>query len=504
MNPVIPSSGTHKPQARLEQDAESLIRHHSGETEATSDPMTRQRAWGAATDHVVSASAISQGTTEQVSAVPDSASSLMPFQQATPVGGQQSGGSDGNAVALPPTKKSNGYEASRADESAVPSAPPFTATEELGLVRHRHGRNQALRELTGHQLRSSMGNLLGGGGFGSVYAGQLDGANVAIKVLQAGASMQGLEEYVAEVQILAALRHPCVVQIYAKCDEERALVMELMEGGTLQDRLDGDSLPWFDRVRVLQEVAVGLWFLHNQAQPVLHRDIKPSNVLLTSDLRGKLSDMGLAKCLDGGATRLTAESVLKGTFHFLCPDYQSKGHYKAACDVYAMGVTIAVTVTNETPASIAQILMEAKEDGHLEDLADKRPGAQGWNKDVALKLMNLAMKCMKRRMDARPSMEEVVQELSGLKATAAALAPSASSTLDEMQRLLECPISFEVMEDPVVAEDGYTYEREAIESHLRIRQSSPMTNLPMGTRLTPNHALKSMLAMFKEMGGGEA
>ena len=61
--------------------------------------------------------------------------------------------------------------------------------------------------------------------------------------------MQGLEEYIAEVEISRSpCGTPCVVQIFAKCDEERALVMELMEGGTLQDRLDNDSLPWFDRV----------------------------------------------------------------------------------------------------------------------------------------------------------------------------------------------------------------------------------------------------------------
>ena len=494
------SSITSKSRSSVEEDTESLIRHHSGEL-VTSDPVTRHQAWGAATNNVVSASAFPGSISPLPSAPPlppsCSAVSLMPVQQATPTGGQRSS-TDGNGVALPFTAKPSGYGVARADESAAQDVR--TA---VGGLRYQHGHNQSLRELTSNQLQSSMGNRLGGGGFGSVYTGQLDGAKVAIKVLKAEASMQGLEEYIAEVELLAALRHPCVVQIYAKCDEERALVMELMEGGTLQDCLDDDSLPWFDRVRVLQEVAVGLWFLHNQAQPVLHRDMKPCNVLLTSDLRAKVSDMGLAKCLDGGATKLTAESVLKGTFHYMCPDYQSKGCYKAACDVFSMGVMIAVTVTNETPAGIAQTLMEAREDGSIEDLVDKRPGAQVWNTDVAVKLLNLAMKCMKRNMDNRPSMEQVVQELTDLKESASALAPSASRTLDTMQRLLECPISFEVMEDPVVAEDGYTYEREAIEYHLRIRQSSPMTNLPMGLRLTPNHALKSMLAMFQEMGGVE-
>ena len=362
---------------------------------------------------------------------------------------------------------------------------------------------ESLPELTGNQLRSCVGTPLADGGSASVYRGNLNGAKIAIKFLKAEANMHGLEDYIAEVKILAALRHPCVVQIYAKCDEKRALIMELMEGGTLQDRLDNDNLPWFDRVRVLEEAAVGLWFLHNQAQPVLHRDMKPSNVLLTSDLQAKVSDMGLAKRLDGGATRLTTDTALKGTFHYLCPDYQSTGQYRAACDVFALGVTIAVTVTNESPAGIGQALTDAKEDGIIEDLIDNRPGAQGWNTDVALKLLKLAMKCMKRSTHKRPLMKQVVQELTVLRESAYALAPSALRTLSMMKRALECPISFELMEDPVLAEDGYTYEREAIEHHLRIRQSSPMTNLPMGDRLNPNHNLKSMLAMLQEMGGVE-
>jgi serine/threonine protein kinase len=176
--------------------------------------------------------------------------------------------------------------------------------------------------------------------------GKLEGAEFAIKVLDsADRSLRGLEEYRNEVELLAALRHPHVVQVFGKCDEVCALVMELMEGGTLQDRLDDDTLPWWGRVRVLHEAALGLQFLHNQESPIMHRDIKPSNLLLTRDMRAKLADVGLAKRISSGASSLTTDSVLRGTFHYLAPEYQEGGRYNAACDVYALGLTIAVTVT---------------------------------------------------------------------------------------------------------------------------------------------------------------
>ena len=168
---------------------------------------------------------------------------------------------------------------------------------------------------------------------------------MAIKLLDAESSLQGLEEYANEVNVLASLRHPYLVAVFAKCDERRAVVMECMEGGTLQDRLDGDSLAWWDRVRVLHEAAVGLQFLHNQGSPIMHRDIKPSNILLSSDLRAKVGDVGLAKRLDSNATHATTASMVTGTFHYMCPEYQSGGQYRPASDVYSLGVTVAVAVT---------------------------------------------------------------------------------------------------------------------------------------------------------------
>ena len=169
---------------------------------------------------------------------------------------------------------------------------------------------------------------------------------MAVKLLDVRNSLQGVEEYANEARLLGTLRHPHLVQVIAKCNERFAVVMELMEGGSLQERLDGGDFAWWDCVRVLHQSALGILFLHNQERPIMHRDIKPSNILLTSDLRAKVSDVGLAKQLGSNASHVTTATMVSGTFHYMCPEYQSGGQYRPACDVYSVGVMIAVAVTN--------------------------------------------------------------------------------------------------------------------------------------------------------------
>lgn len=113
-------------------------------------------------------------------------------------------------------------------------------------------------------------------------------------------------------------------------------------------------------------------------------------------------------------------------------------------------------------------------------------------------------------MPRRPPLADIVKALddangeASAAAAAAAVAPGRApqqQVLNAMQKSLECPITCEIMRIPVVAEDGHTYEKEAIEEHLRRRSTSPMTNLPMGGTLTPNHSVWAMVEVWKALGG---
>ena len=162
--------------------------------------------------------------------------------------------------------------------------------------------------------------------------------------------MQGVNKFKDEVEHLAALRHPHVVRIVAKCDSKRALVMEHIAGGSLQAALDEDRIPWYDRVRVLMQASAGLQFLHSQQPPILHRDIKPSNVLLAADGSAMLADVGLSKSTNAAAFRVTTEVCRKGSLQYQCGEYEATGRFTAASDVYSFGIMMAVLVTGRWAA----------------------------------------------------------------------------------------------------------------------------------------------------------
>eukprot|EP00873_Tetraselmis_striata_P035802 jgi/Tetstr1/456066/TSEL_042836.t1 len=363
----------------------------------------------------------------------------------------------------------------------------------------RHAAN--LRHITPTQLDAALGGarqVLGSGGFGTVYRGTLDGAPVAIKLLDPE-GLQGRKEYLAEAQTLARLRHRHLVNIYAACEERLAVVMELMEGGTLEERLREGNAAWNVRMRMLYEACVGLLFLHNSSpSAILHRDFKPSNILLSGSGMAKLADVGLAKAVPVGGTRISSHSTVVGSLGFIDPHYIQSAEYRAASDVYSVGVSILLALLGRTePTGMVDEVKDAKDDGMEMDLLDRRPGAGQWDSAKAASVMRLALRCVHSNQSRRPSLADVVEQLAEFKdARAPAQSdarPAAGPTALDMEEWLICPITQDIMADPVLAEDGYTYEREAIAAHFRRRAVSPMTNLPIGTAVFPNRIVKSMV-----------
>eukprot|EP00873_Tetraselmis_striata_P020832 jgi/Tetstr1/441096/TSEL_029364.t1 len=158
------------------------------------------------------------------------------------------------------------------------------------------------------------------------------------------------------------------------------------------------------------------------------------------------------------------------------------------------------------PAGIVDEVKDAKLDDEEMNLLDRRRGAGDWDTEKAASLMSLALACAHSRHTRRPSLAEVVEQLGEFKdampaqpnlcACGAQLA--AGPTISDMEKWLACPITHELMEEPVLAEDGFTYERVSIEAHLRARAVSPMTNLRMGTTVIQNHMVKSLTRQVKE------
>ncbi|OVA16198.1 Protein kinase domain [Macleaya cordata] len=210
---------------------------------------------------------------------------------------------------------------------------------------------QVLRNVTNN---FSEENILGRGGFGTVYKGELDdGTRIAVKRMEGGVmSGKGLTEFMSEIAVLTKVRHRHLVALLGYCldGNERLLVYEYMPQGTLSQHLfnwnEGGFKPldWTKRLTIALDVARGVEYLHGLAQQsFIHRDLKPSNILLGDDMRAKVADFGLVRNAPNG--KFSVETKLAGTFGYLAPEYAATGRVTTKVDVYSFGVILMELIT---------------------------------------------------------------------------------------------------------------------------------------------------------------
>ncbi|KAH0733475.1 hypothetical protein KY290_003208 [Solanum tuberosum] len=210
---------------------------------------------------------------------------------------------------------------------------------------------QVLRNVTNNFSKE---NILGRGGFGTVYKGELhDGTKIAVKRMESGVmSEKGLDEFTSEIAVLTKVRHRHLVALLGYCldGNERLLVYEYMPQGTVSRYLfnwkeEGiKPLEWTRRLIIALDVARGVEYLHGLAQQsFIHRDLKPSNILLGDDMRAKVADFGLVRLAPEGKTSLVTR--LAGTFGYLAPEYAVTGRVTTKIDVFSFGVILMELIT---------------------------------------------------------------------------------------------------------------------------------------------------------------
>jgi serine/threonine protein kinase len=204
--------------------------------------------------------------------------------------------------------------------------------------------------------RYRLGRLLGRGGYARVHEA-VDTTlerTVAVKIIDGdGADPEDVARVRSEIRLLASLSHPSLVTLYdARLTGSPAyLVMELISGPTLSDRIARGPLPGPEAARVGREIAEAFAVIH--ARGIVHRDVKPSNILIRPGAhagdtpRATLADFGIAALV--GATRVTRADTVIGTAAYLSPE-QAKGAPAApASDVYALGLVLLEALTGSRP-----------------------------------------------------------------------------------------------------------------------------------------------------------
>ncbi|XP_047333551.1 LEAF RUST 10 DISEASE-RESISTANCE LOCUS RECEPTOR-LIKE PROTEIN KINASE-like 2.3 [Impatiens glandulifera] len=276
------------------------------------------------------------------------------------------------------------------------------------------------------KMTNSFKVILGKGGYGSVYKGNLqDGTPVAVKILE-NSSKQGTgEEFINEVASIGRTSHINVVTLLGFCseyDNPRSLVYEFMPNGSLEKYInDNCQLGRETLYKIVLGIARGLEYLHRGCNTrILHLDIKPHNILLDTNFCPKIADFGLAKVCSKDKSGVSLSSP-KGTYGYIAPEVFSRafGVVSLKSDVYSFGMMILEMVgggrknnievdhehtTNEVyfPDSIYQRL-------EVEEVTNVFEEGKGMER----KMIIVGLWCIQTNPNQRPSMSRVVEMLEG-------------------------------------------------------------------------------------------
>ncbi|XP_058221117.1 putative receptor protein kinase ZmPK1 [Rhododendron vialii] len=268
---------------------------------------------------------------------------------------------------------------------------------------------------------------IGRGGYGVVYKGTLlDDRVAAIKRLND--AKEGEAEFLAEVSTIGRINHMNLIEMWGYCVEgkHRLLVSEYMEHGSLADNLNSCTLDSEKRFSIAVGIAKGLAYLHEEClEWVLHCDIKPQNILLDSNYQPKVADFGLSKLLNRGEGSNTIFSKMRGTRGYMAPEWVFNLPITSKVDVYSYGIVVLEMITGRSSVGFQYTAIDGG--GLVTWMRKMQQGAvnskalikeiidptliDGYDMGKMETLVRVAMQCVEKDKDARPTMRKVVEML---------------------------------------------------------------------------------------------
>ncbi|XP_071688686.1 U-box domain-containing protein 33-like [Rutidosis leptorrhynchoides] len=323
---------------------------------------------------------------------------------------------------------------------------------------------------------------IGESGYGTTFRGFIRHTEVAIKMFYSH-NPQVPSVFQHEVNILSKMRHPNLVTLIGACPDDRIIIYEYLSGCSLEDRLECKNntppLSWKNRIRIAAELCSVLLFLHSCG--IVHGNLKPTNILLDTNFVTKLSDF---RTFSSNNMSL-----------YMDPEFLSTKELTSESDTYSFGVILLRLLTGKPALGLLNEVQLALNNENLKNVLDSTAG--DWPFVQAQQLAVLAMNCCDVVRKIRPDLATEVWRV--LEPMCVSCGPSSFRLGSEGQcqvpNYFVCPIFQEIMQDPVVSADGFTYEAEAIKGWLDSgHNTSPMTNLKLAnSTLVPNHALRSAI-----------
>jgi serine/threonine protein kinase len=275
-------------------------------------------------------------------------------------------------------------------------------------------------------------SLIGRGGMGEVYRAkdQKLGRDVAIKVLpeEFARDTERVARFQREAKLLASLNHPDIAAIHGleESDGTHFLVLELVEGDALSDRIKAGPIPVEEALKLALQIAEALEAAHERG--VIHRDLKPANIKVTPDGKVKVLDFGLAKAFAGDQEEMilsdsptlsvaaTQQGIILGTAAYMSPEQARGNPVDKRTDIWAFGVVLFEMLTGR------QIFSENTVSDTLASVLKIEPDWQNLPPNLHPRIRFLLERCLKKESknrysgisDARVEIQEVLADPSGV------------------------------------------------------------------------------------------